>query len=350
MKIRNVWKKAESFHEVLSEKKTVSSHRRYPLEEDEDILTSCDRFIADEWKGTGSKVLRASAWKTQVFSFPKTPLIRSRLTHTVEASGISVRASEFLGLNTNLVRAGTLLHDIGHTPFGHQGEMWMKKALGRPEFCHEIMGVVIAQKIERKGAGLNLTWHTLRMIARNHGSAAKLGTFEELELLGITDGICYLLADANDIGVRGKYPFSQELRDTLNYFGENQRQRTNTIISGLVIESAECRHVSFQHSMIAKKFRRLRELMYDIYPRVTQQNVSVMMDKLLECLTRLDVGDPYLLAALMTDKDVASFTSRSDMSDLHAFNETAVAEIVPHLPAIYERHGNIDLCDPDLDW
>ena len=142
-----------------------------------------------------------------------------------------------------------------------------------------------------------------------------------------------------------KYPVSQELLDLVNYFGNSQRERTTTAIAGLVIESAECGYVSFEHSELSKKFRRLRTLMYDVYPCVTQQNVEYTMGPVLEFLTMIRVGDPFLLLALMTDKD-AIYLASKPMKDMSAFNRTAVSEIVPHL----EKIGKIDLCNPDLDW
>ncbi len=69
------------------------------------------------------------------------------------------------------------------------------------------------------------------------------------------------------------------------------------------------------------------------------------MEPVLEFLTMLNIGDPFLLLALMTDKDVAMLASEP-MKDMQAFNRTAISEITPHLQTI----GKIDLCDPDLNW
>ena len=157
MRIESIWKKADSLRGCLSSLKTTESRRRRVPEEDEDPLTVANRFVSDEAKLLSSKAYRVLGDKTQVFTFPKTPLIRTRKTHVMEVAACSAITSELLGLNTDLVRAAAIGHDIGHVPFGHQGEAWMAKAMGRPGFCHEIMGPVIAQKVERKGTGLNLT-------------------------------------------------------------------------------------------------------------------------------------------------------------------------------------------------
>lgn len=282
--------------------------------------------------------------KTQVFTFPQNRLIRSRQAHVLEVVAISVVASDMLGLNTDLVRAAALCHDIGHVPLGHQGESWMAKKMGRP-FCHEVMGPIITQKIERKGKGLNLNWDTLDAGMRHSGNTAREGMSQEAWVLRHTDKFAYIFHDVNDILVRAKYPASRELLDLVNSFGTTQRDRTSTAISGLVVESAEHGRVSFEHSDLGRRFKQLRELMYEVYPRVTQQNVENTMGPVLDFLEMLKVGDPFLLLALMTDKEAAMIAA-APMKDMQAFNQTAISEIVPHIQDI----GSVDLCDPDLDW
>lgn len=343
MLIKNVWEKADSLRGCLSSSKTTGSHRRYPS--DEDHLNVPNLFVSDEAKLLSSKVFRVLGDKTQVFTFPRNPLIRNRQAHTMEVVACSIIASELLGLNTDLVRAAAIGHDIGHVPFGHQGGDWMAKAMGRPEFCHEIMAAVIAQKIERRGQGLNLTWHTLDAMMRHSGGTARAEMSQEAWTLRYTDKITYIFHDVNDIIERMRYPVSQELRELVNVFGASQRERVTTAIAGLVIESAECGHVSFEHSELGEKFNRLRTLMYGVYVHVTQQNVRYTMEPVLEFLTMLNIGDPFLLLALMTDKDVAMLASQP-MKDMQAFNRTAISEIAPYLQTI----GKIDLCDPDLNW
>ncbi len=343
MLINKIWEKADSFRGCLSSSKTTGSRRRYSS--DEDHLNVQNLFVSDEAKLVSSKTFRVLGDKTQVFTFPKNALIRSRKAHVMEVVACSIIASELLGLNTDLVRAAAIGHDIGHVPFGHQGEAWMAKAMGHPEFCHEVMAAIIAQKIERRGQGLNLTWHTLDAMMRHSGTTARAGMSQEAWTLRYTDKFTYIFHDVNDIIERMRYPVSQELRELVGIFGTSQRERVTTAIAGLVIESGECGHVSFEHSELGQKFNHLRTLMYEVYVRVTQQNVRYTMEPVLEFLTMLDIGDPFLLLALMTDKDVVMLASEP-MKDMQAFNRTAISEIAPYLTTI----GKIDLCDPDLNW
>ena len=341
--ITSIWRKADSLYGCLSHLKTTKGRRRYS--EDEDPLKINDCFVADEAKILSSKAFRVLSDKTQVFTLPNNPLVRSRQKHVIEVSAVSVIASEMVGLNTALVRAIAYGHDIGHVPFGHQGESWMAKAMGRPNFCHEVMAPIITQKVERRGQGLNLTHETLEGMMRHSGTTAKEGMSPEAWLLRYTDKFTYIFHDVNDIIGRMRYPVSQELSDLVNFFGDDQRQRTTTAIAGLVIESAEFDRVSFEYSELAQKFKKLRTLMYEVYPHVTQQDVAETMGSVFEFLEMLRLGDPFLLLALMTDRDVLMI-AREKMRDLDLFNKTALNEIVPYLGAI----GTIDLCDPDLDW
>ena len=343
MKIETIWKKADSLRGCLTHLRQITGRRRH--QSDGDPLLMGNPFVGDEAKLLSSKAFRVLSNKTQVFTFPNTPLIRSRQAHVLEVVAVSVIASEMLGLNTSLVRAAAIGHDIGHVPFGHQGEAWMAHAMGRSEFCHEIMGPIVAQKLERKGAGLNLTFETLEAMMRHSGNTAKEGMSQEAWTLRYTDKFTYIFHDVNDIFGRMRYPASKGLKDLINHFGATQRERTTTAIAGLVIESAEVGKVSFEKSELGVKFRKLRNMMYEVYPRVTQQNVAIIMEPTLEFLTQLKIGDPFLILALMTDKDVSTVLKRP-MKDMQIFNQTTVSEITAQLQAV----GQIDLCDPDLNW
>lgn len=342
MDIQAVWEKADSLRGCLSSTRTTVSRRRHAT--DEDPLLVENLFVSDEAKIAESKAHRVLSEKTQVFSFTETPIIRKRSTHVDEVRACSAITSELLGLNTDLVRASAEGHDIGHGPFGHQGEAWIAKAMGRP-FCHEVMGVIVAQKVERKGKGLNLTWHTLEAMLCHSGERARPEMSPEAWVLRYADKFAYLFADWNDIVGRMKYPAPRELRDLMDSFGDTQRARTTTAIAGLVIETAEKGRVSFDESDLGRRFQRIRKLMYEIYPRVTQQNVGKILEPVLECLTRMAIADPFLILALMTDRD-AKIMSETTMPDMQVFKRTAVSEIADHLSEI----GEIDLCDPGLEW
>jgi len=326
----------------LSNLKTTRGRRRHEIDEDDPL--PIDVFKSDKAKLMMSKTVRVMGGKTQVFSFPESLLVRNRLSHVMEVVGNSLVAADMLGLNTDLVEAAAYGHDIGHMPFGHQGEAWMAKMLGRP-YCHEKMAPIIAQHIERKGKGLNLCHQTLVAMMRHSGNMATHDMTAEAWVLRYADKIAYIFADANDIFLRTKYPMPTEIRDLLEVFGKDQRRRGTVAICGLVLESIECGRISFEESELGIAFKRLQNLMYQIYPRVTRQDVDRPLEKIFRFLEMIGIGDPALLLALMTDRD-AKLVLDSPMPDMQVFNRTTVSEIVPYLGAI----GRIDMCNPDLDW
>lgn len=330
----------------LTDQRTDTGRRRFEevsLRRD-DIIDVDDPFVKDECKILPSKSFRLLCEKTQVATAPVNKLIRNRMTHTLEVVAHSVRIARILGLNERLARSIALGHDMGHGPFGHQGERFLADAMGRKEFCHEVMGVVIAQKIERKGRGLNLTRETLEGMMCHSGAKAHRGMTQEAWVVRYADKIAYLFSDYNDM-VRMGYPVSKELQMLMRVFGESQRERVMKTITALILETYQKGSVSFDECDFAQKFKRLRTLMYLIYPKITQQRPDRHMEPVLEYLTRLDMGDPFLLLWLMTDNDVLYLSSQS-MLDMSHLKQTAVCEMLPHLEAI----GKVDMCNPDLDW
>lgn len=341
--IPKLWDEANSKVGCLSDLRQTTGRRKRP--DTEELLRMQDDFRSDKARILSSKAYRTLAHKTQVFTVPRNCLIRTRLIHVGEVVACAGVIADMLGLNADLVEAAGFGHDMGHVPFGHQGEMWMAKTMGKPNFCHEVMAPIIAQKIERRGQGLNLCHETLDAMMRHSGNMAREGMTQEAWVLRHADKFTYIFHDYNDIVERMHYPIKPELRELVNLFGSSQRERTTTAIAGLVVESAELGRVSFEQSELGQKFQELRKKMYGVYVCVTQQNVSERLGCVLEFLSTLNIGDPFLLLALMTDEDVIRVSDRA-MRDMCLFNETALSEIAPHLQAI----GPIDLCDPGLDW
>lgn len=106
--------------------------------------------------------------KTQVFSFYKNDDISRRGLHVQLVSRIARTIGRALGLNTELIEAIALGHDIGHTPFGHAGEDFLDEILfdrtGR-HFSHNIHSVRVLDKV----FPYNITLQTLNGIAAHDG-------------------------------------------------------------------------------------------------------------------------------------------------------------------------------------
>ena len=125
-------------------------------------------FIRDTDKIIHCPYFNRYADKTQVFSFYKNDDITHRILHVQLVSRIARTIGKALGLNLDLIEAIALGHDIGHTPFGHEGENFLDELLfshtGR-HFSHNIQSVRVLDKI----FPYNITLQTLNGIAAHDG-------------------------------------------------------------------------------------------------------------------------------------------------------------------------------------
>src|SRR5258707_14065412 len=80
------------------------------------------RYFRGRDRLLGTRAFRRLAGKTQVVALPSDPLVRTRLTHTLEVSSIAREIGRGLSLVDPLVDAIALGHDLGHPAFGHPGE------------------------------------------------------------------------------------------------------------------------------------------------------------------------------------------------------------------------------------
>jgi len=110
--------------------------------------------------------------KTQVFYLVENDHITHRVLHVQLVSKIARTIGRFLGLNEDLIEAIALGHDIGHPPFGHEGERVLAdlcREHGLPGFLHNVQSVRFLEDIERQGRGWNLTLQTLDGILCHDG-------------------------------------------------------------------------------------------------------------------------------------------------------------------------------------
>src|SRR6187397_828000 len=107
-------------------------------------------FQRDRDRILHSKAFRRLKGKTQVFIDPRGDHYRTRMTHTLETTGIARVVARALGLNEDLTEAIGLGHDMGHTPFGHAGEEALDAALHARHglhFRHNEQSLAIAERL-----------------------------------------------------------------------------------------------------------------------------------------------------------------------------------------------------------
>lgn len=110
--------------------------------------------------------------KTQVFYLIANDHITHRMLHVQLVSKVGRTIGRFLGLNEDLIEAIAIGHDIGHPPFGHDGERCLSalcRESGIGEFHHNVQSVYFLDRVERKGAGWNLCLQTLDGILCHDG-------------------------------------------------------------------------------------------------------------------------------------------------------------------------------------
>lgn len=148
-----------------------------------------NEFQRDRERIVNSKAFRRLVDKAQIFSAEKGDHYRTRMTHTLEVNQIAKAIASSLGLNVDLTEAIALGHDLGHTPFGHQGERTLYEILSSREwgrlfrineqiynkdmlggFKHNYQGIRVLSKLEEKYVdypGLDISFQVLEGILKH---------------------------------------------------------------------------------------------------------------------------------------------------------------------------------------
>jgi dGTPase len=184
-----------------------SKGRVYPDEEPQ-YRTA---FQRDRDRILHTTAFRRLEYKTQVFINYEGDYYRTRLTHTLEVAQIGRTIARALGANEDLTEAISLAHDLGHSPFGHSGEV----ALGRlmkdhGGFDHNKQSLRIVTKLEQRYPdfpGLNLTWEVREGIVKHESEydiadasvyAPDLRGHLEAQITNAADELAYTAHDLDD--------------------------------------------------------------------------------------------------------------------------------------------------------
>jgi dGTPase len=237
--------------------RSKNSKGRAYLDTEPEYRTS---FQRDRDRILHTTAFRRLEYKTQVFINYEGDYFRTRLTHTLEVAQIGRTVARALGANEDLIETICLAHDLGHSPFGHSGEValnrLMKDAGG---FDHNKQSLRIVTELEQRYPefpGLNLTWEAREGIVK-HESEYDISDARdydpslrgnlETQIANVADELAYTTHDLDD-GLRSGliYPNMLEgialweiLKETFNWHGPNlddmERHRMIRHLVGLLV-------------------------------------------------------------------------------------------------------------------
>jgi len=201
-------------------------------------------FQQDRDRIVYSNAFRRLKYKTQVFLNPLGDEYRTRLTHTLEVAQIARTIARAMFLNEDLAEAIALGHDLGHTPFGHGGEMALKEIYS-PGFTHNKQSLRVVDRLENNGRGLNLTLEVRDGILKHSkgfgrvmpDNPAELPITVEGCIVRFADIMAYLNHDLDDAIRSGVIDARQVPEVCLRILGNSHSERAIHMIRDLITNS-----------------------------------------------------------------------------------------------------------------
>lgn len=286
-------------------------------------------FERDYTRIINSKAYRRLKHKTQVFFSPENDHICTRIEHVTLVESISYTIAKYFGLNTELTKAIATAHDIGHSPFGHQGEKIiseLSKDFIQKPFWHEKNGLEFVDKVELletpegKIQPLDLTYGVRDGIISHCGEINENGLKPRTEYIDlyeyehpnqyapytwedcvvkISDKLSYLgrdIEDAITLGILDKK--LKELHEVLKL--DTDVKINNTVILNMFIKDL-CENSSLENGLCfsAEKFEMLNNLKEFNYKNIylsektlgSVDYFELVLNKLFWFLSRMNFRD-----------------------------------------------------------
>ena len=223
---------------------------RTEFQRDRDRIIHCNSF-------------RRLKHKTQVFLIPKSDHYRTRLTHTLEVSQIARTIARALRLNEDLTEAIALGHDLGHTPFGHDGERTLDQ-LVPDHFRHYEQSKRVVEVIEKN--------------------------------VKFSDKIAYINHDIED-AIRGGVLRQEDLpKGPIEVLGKSKSERITTLIKSIIANSTDL----IQYDEATRQAHdELRKFMFDkVYFAPSTNAEKGKACHIVEYLYKYFIGSPEKMPEL----------------------------------------------------
>ncbi|MEO5576213.1 MAG: HD domain-containing protein [Gaiellaceae bacterium] len=241
--------------ELLSHLAVRSYETRGRLRE-EDVCGIRTPFQRDRDRIVHSKPFRRLKGKTQVFIDPAGDHYRTRMTHTLETTGIARVVARALRLNEDLTEAIGLGHDTGHPPFGHAGEDQLDACLRErfgSSFRHNEQSLLIAEE-------LNLT-SEVRDGILTHTGEREPQTLEG-KIVRLVDRVAYINHDIDDAIRWGLLTPADLPCAELELLGETGSSRIDTLVHDLIETSSAAGDI-VQSDEVGTAMLALRSFMFE---------------------------------------------------------------------------------------
>jgi dGTPase len=266
-------------------------------------------FQRDRDRILHSKAFRRLKGKTQVFIDPAGDHYRTRMTHTLETTGIARVVARALRLNEDLTEAIGLGHDTGHPPFGHAGEQGLDECMRERYdlgFRHNEQSLRIAER-------LNLTAEVRDGIL-NHTGEDEPQTLEG-KIVRIVDRVAYINHDIDDAIRFGILKPEDLPKDELAVLGPKGSRRIDRLVHDLVETSAQAGDIR-QSEEIGAAMLSLREFMFErVYlgphTGAEHERAREIIRKIVKDLARRDRPEVIVdYVAGMTDRFALDYAAK----------------------------------------
>lgn len=316
-------------HYIGHESKNYSIHAchnddAYRLNEESDCHMRAP-FAVDRDRILHSGAYRRYQGKTQVFSFTNMfdEETSNRSLHTTYVSQISRTIGKMLRMNVELVEAIALGHDLGHSPFGHDGEVSLSKCCqkyGIGQFHHNIESLHIVDSIAKQGDGLNLCFQSRDGIISHDGEvhntvlkpqkdkqeediqdyinkkkAGKKSNWMPATMEGcivrISDTIAYIGQDIED-AIRLDILKREEIpKDCSDYLGDTNSKIIDSLVKSVILNSHDQDFIAFDEET-SEYLLKLKKFNYErIYTDANVKSARVRIDKSMEILFEQYMND-----------------------------------------------------------
>lgn len=307
--------------ELLSQYACLCSNEKMTKRfRDEEPCPYRTSFQRDRDRILHSNSFRRLKRKTQVFLSPTGDHYRTRLTHTLEVSQIARTISRALMLNEDLTEAIALGHDLGHSPFGHSGEIALNEVCPHG-YRHYEQSLRVVDYIEKNGAGLNLT-KAVRNGILCHTN--KIADTREGNVVRLADRIAYINHDIED-AIRANILKKEDLpKESTDILGITKSQRITTLVASVIKNGAE---TIGMNGKIEKAQNILHKFMFEnVYYNPIAKHEEEKAQNLLVKLYKHyinnieDLPENYIIIANELDNHRAVCDYISGMSDGYAID------------------------------